>query len=51
MSVNTIPASAAGFTSGLGCLMVGRFSLADLVRFIPYPVAAGSCPEIGGRCA
>ena len=28
--------------------MVGRCRLANLVRFAPYPVAAGSCPEFGG---
>ena len=34
--------------TGLGCLMIGHFRLANLVRFIPYPVAAGFVSGIGG---
>ncbi|MCE2491392.1 MAG: SulP family inorganic anion transporter [Alphaproteobacteria bacterium] len=34
--------------TGLFCLMIGRFRLANLVRFIPYPVAAGFVSGIGG---
>ena len=34
--------------TGLCCLMIGRFRLANLVRFIPYPVAAGFVSGIGG---
>lgn len=34
--------------TGLCCLMIGRFRLANLVRFIPYPVAGGFVAGIGG---
>ncbi len=34
--------------TGICCLMIGRFRLANLVRFIPYPVAAGFVSGIGG---
>ena len=34
--------------TGIGCLLIGRFRLAYLVRFIPYPVAAGFVAGIGG---
>ena len=34
--------------TGVLCLMIGRFRLANLVRFIPYPVAAGFVSGIGG---
>ena len=34
--------------TGLCCLLIGRFRLANLVRFIPYPVAAGFVAGIGG---
>lgn len=33
---------------GVCCLLIGRFHLANLVRFIPYPVAAGFVAGIGG---
>ena len=39
-----ISATAAGAC----CLMIGRFRLANLVRFIPYPVAGGFVAGIGG---
>ena len=34
--------------TGVCCLMIGRFRLANLVRFIPYPVAGGFVAGIGG---
>ena len=34
--------------TGVCCLLVGRFRLANLVRFIPYPVAGGFVAGIGG---
>ena len=34
--------------TGVCCLLVGRFGLADLLRFIPYPVAGGFVAGIGG---
>ena len=34
--------------TGVCCLLIGRFRLANLVRFIPYPVAAGFVSGIGG---
>ncbi len=34
--------------AGACCLMIGRFRLANLVRFIPYPVAGGFVAGIGG---
>ncbi len=34
--------------TGICCLVVGRFRLANLVRFIPYPVASGFVAGIGG---
>ena len=33
---------------GLCCLLMGRFQLANLMRFIPYPVSAGFVAGIGG---
>ena len=33
--------------TGLCCLVIGRFGLANLVRFIPYPVAGGFVAGIG----
>ena len=33
--------------AGAVCLLIGRFRLANLVRFIPYPVAAGFVAGIG----
>ncbi|MYH59745.1 MAG: STAS domain-containing protein [Boseongicola sp. SB0675_bin_26] len=36
------------FATGICCLMIGHFRLANLVRFIPYPVAAGFVSGIGG---
>ena len=35
-------------TTGACCLLIGRFRLANLVRFIPYPVAGGFVAGIGG---
>ncbi|MCY3768094.1 MAG: SulP family inorganic anion transporter [Gammaproteobacteria bacterium] len=35
-------------TTGVCCLVIGRFRLTNLVRFIPYPVAAGFVSGIGG---
>ena len=34
--------------TGVCCLMIGRFQLANLMRFIPYPVTAGFVAGIGG---
>ena len=34
--------------SGICCLLVGRFRLANLLRFIPFPVAGGFVAGIGG---
>ena len=34
--------------TGACCLLIGRFRLANLVRFIPYPVAGGFVAGIGG---
>ena len=34
--------------TGAGCLVIGRFRLANLMRFIPYPVAGGFVAGIGG---
>ena len=34
--------------TGLCCLAIGRFRLANLMRFIPYPVAGGFVAGIGG---
>ena len=34
--------------TGVCCLLIGRFRLANLVRFIPYPVAGGFVAGIGG---
>jgi len=34
--------------TGVCCLMIGHFNLANLVRFVPYPVAAGFVAGIGG---
>ena len=34
--------------TGVCCLLVGRFPLANLVRFIPFPVAGGFVAGIGG---
>ncbi len=39
-----ISATAAGAC----CLMIGHFRLANMVRFIPYPVAGGFVAGIGG---
>ena len=38
----------SAIATGLCCLIIGRFRLANLVRFIPYPVAAGFVAGIGG---
>ena len=34
--------------TGVCCLMIGHFRLANLMRFIPYPVAGGFVAGIGG---
>ena len=34
--------------TGVCCLIIGRFRLANLMRFIPYPVAGGFVAGIGG---
>ena len=34
--------------TGACCFLIGRFRLANLVRFIPYPVAGGFVAGIGG---
>ena len=34
--------------TGASCLALGRFRLANLLRFIPYPVSAGFVAGIGG---
>ena len=34
--------------TGVCCLLIGHFRLANLVRFIPYPVAGGFVAGIGG---
>ena len=34
--------------TGAGCLVIGSFRLANLMRFIPYPVAGGFVAGIGG---
>ena len=34
--------------TGASCLLIGRFRLANLLRFIPYPVSAGFIAGIGG---
>ena len=38
--------SAVG--TGMCCFLIGRFRIANLVRFIPYPVAGGFVAGIGG---
>ena len=38
----------SAIATGGCCLLIGRFHLANLVRFIPYPVAAGFVAGIGG---
>ena len=38
--------SAVGI--GVCCLLIGRFRVANLMRFIPYPVAGGFVAGIGG---
>ena len=35
-------------TTGVCCLAIGRFGFANLMRFIPYPVAGGFVAGIGG---
>ena len=34
--------------TGVCCLLIGRFRLANLVRFVPWPVAGGFVAGIGG---
>lgn len=38
----------SAMATGICCLLVGRFRLAHLLRFIPYPVAGGFVAGIGG---
>ncbi len=38
----------AAVATGACCLLIGRFRLANLLRFIPYPVAGGFVAGIGG---
>jgi SulP family sulfate permease len=38
----------AAVVTGVGCLLIGRFGLANLVRFVPYSVAGGFVAGIGG---
>ena len=38
----------SALVAGSACLLIGRLRLAYLVRFIPYPVAAGFVAGIGG---
>ena len=38
----------SALAAGVGFLMIGRFRLADLTRFIPYPVAGGFLAGTGG---
>ena len=45
-TVVALAMGAAG--TGALCVLVGRLGLANLVRFIPYPVAAGFVGGIGG---
>ena len=40
--------AASAMATGACCLMIGRFRLANLMRFIPYPVAGGFVAGIGG---
>ena len=47
--VTTVCALIIGaVATGMCCLLVGRFRLANLLRFIPYPVAGGFVAGIGG---
>ncbi len=46
--VTTVAALAIGAAgTGAFCVLVGRFGLANLVRFIPFPVAGGFVAGIG----
>ncbi|MDD9992528.1 MAG: SulP family inorganic anion transporter [Rhodospirillales bacterium] len=38
----------AAVATGAFCLIIGQFRLANVVRFIPYPVAGGFVAGIGG---
>ena len=38
----------SAMATGVCCLVIGHFRLANLVRFIPYPVAGGFVAGIGG---
>ena len=40
--------AASAMATGACCLLIGRFRLANLMRFIPYPVAGGFVAGIGG---
>ncbi len=44
----TIALMICAVVTGLCCLAIGRFGLANLMRFIPYPVAGGIVAGIGG---
>ena len=39
---------ASAIATGICCLLIGRFRLANVVRFVPYPVAGGFVAGIGG---
>jgi len=39
---------AGAFCAGACCLAIGHFRLANMVRFVPYPVAGGFVAGIGG---
>lgn len=38
----------AAVVTGVSCYLVGKFRIANLLRFIPYPVSAGFVAGIGG---
>ena len=44
----TVALILTAVVTGAGCLIIGRFRLANLMRFIPYPVAGGFVAGIGG---
>ena len=44
----TVALIISAVATGACCLLIGRFRLANLVRFIPYPVTGGFVAGIGG---
>ena len=38
----------SAMATGVCCILIGRYRLANLLRFIPYPMAAGFVAGIGG---